>query len=58
MGTEIVLELMPPGGAAPMPITGRVAYHTPSATGLKFIYRDGGASMAITPSESRGSWSG
>ena len=47
MGTEIVLELLPPGGAAPMPITGRVAYHTPSATGLKFIYRDGGGSRRI-----------
>jgi Tfp pilus assembly protein PilZ len=47
MGTEIVLELLPPGGAAPMPITGRVAYHTSSATGLKFIYRDGGGSRRI-----------
>ena len=47
MGTEIVLELLPPGGAAPMLITGRVAYHTPSATGLKFIYRDGGGSRRI-----------
>jgi len=42
-----VLELLPPGGAAPMPITGRVAYHTSSATGLKFIYRDGGGSRRI-----------
>src|SRR5260370_629439 len=24
LGTEVVLELLPPGGAAPMPITGRV----------------------------------
>jgi Tfp pilus assembly protein PilZ len=47
MGTEIVLEVLPPGGAAPMPITGRVAYHSKSATGLKFIYRDGGGSRRI-----------
>jgi len=47
MGTEIVLEILPPGGQAPMAITGRVAYHTPSATGLKFIYRDGGGSRRI-----------
>jgi Tfp pilus assembly protein PilZ len=47
LGTEIVLDVLPPGGAAPMPITGRVAYHTPSATGLKFIYRDGGGSRRI-----------
>ena len=47
MGTEIVLEVLPPGGQQAMPITGRVAYHTPSATGLKFIYRDGGGSRRI-----------
>jgi len=47
MVTEIVLEVLPPGGQAPMAITGRVAYHTPSATGLKFIYRDGGGSRRI-----------
>jgi Tfp pilus assembly protein PilZ len=47
LGTEIVLELLPPGGAAPMSITGRAAYHTPTATGLKFIYRDGGGSRRI-----------
>jgi Tfp pilus assembly protein PilZ len=47
MGVEIVLEILPPGGQAPMPITGRVAYHTHSATGLKFIYRDGGGSRRI-----------
>jgi Tfp pilus assembly protein PilZ len=47
IGTEVVLEILPPGGAAPMPITGRVAYHTPSGTGLKFVYRDGGGSRRI-----------
>jgi Tfp pilus assembly protein PilZ len=48
LGTEIVLELLPPGGAAPMAITGRVAYHAGSnGTGLRFIYRDGGGSRRI-----------
>jgi hypothetical protein len=48
LGSEVVLELLPPGGAAPMPITGRVAYHAgKSGTGLKFIYRDGGGSRRI-----------
>ena len=47
LGTEVVLELLPPGGAAPMAITGRVAYHAPNGNGLKFIYRDGGGSRRI-----------
>jgi Tfp pilus assembly protein PilZ len=47
IGTEVVLEILPPGGAAPMPITGRVAYHAPAGNGLKFIYRDGGGSRRI-----------
>jgi Tfp pilus assembly protein PilZ len=47
LGTEVVLEILPPGGAAPMPITGRVAYHAPNGNGLKFIYRDGGGSRRI-----------
>jgi hypothetical protein len=47
LGTEVVLEILPPGGAAPMPITGRVAYHASNGTGLKFIYRDGGGSRRI-----------
>src|SRR5258706_3142573 len=34
LGTEAVLEILPPAGAAPMPITGRVAYHAPHGTGL------------------------
>jgi Tfp pilus assembly protein PilZ len=47
LGTEVVLELLPPGGAAPMSIAGKVAYHTPAGTGLKFVYRDGGGSRRI-----------
>src|SRR5947207_15920501 len=30
MGTEIVLEVLPPGGQAAMPVTTPVAYHTPA----------------------------
>ena len=47
LGTEVVLEILPPGGQAPMPITGRVAYHASNGNGLKFIYRDGGGSRRI-----------
>lgn len=47
LGTEVVLEILPPGGAAPMQITGRVAYHAPNGIGLRFIYRDGGGSRRI-----------
>lgn len=47
LGTEVVLELLPPGAAAPLSITGKVAYHTSTATGLKFVYRDGGGSRRI-----------
>src|SRR5579859_3465938 len=47
LGTEVVLEVLPPGGAAPMSITGRVAYHVDHGTGLKFIYRDGGGSRRL-----------
>ena len=47
LGTEVVLELLPPGGAAPMSIAGKVAYHAPGGTGLKFVYRDGGGSRRI-----------
>jgi Tfp pilus assembly protein PilZ len=47
LGTEVVLELLPPGGAAPMSIAGKVTYHAAGGTGLKFVYRDGGGSRRI-----------
>jgi len=47
MATEVVLDLMPPGGAAPMSISGRVAYYAAAGVGLKFVYRDGGGSRRI-----------
>ena len=40
--TEITLEVVPPGAAAPIAIAGRVSYHTPSGgSGLRFVSRDG-----------------
>ncbi len=40
--TEVTLEVIPPGAAAPIAIAGRVSYHTPSGgTGLRFVSRDG-----------------
>jgi len=41
--TEVLLEVTPPGAAAPLSITSRVSYHVPGtsdATGLKFVTRD------------------
>lgn len=40
--TELTLEVVPPGGAAPIGIAGRVSYHVPSGgSGLRFVSRDG-----------------
>ncbi len=40
--TELTLELVPPGGAAPLAIASRVSYHVPSGgSGLRFVSRDG-----------------
>jgi hypothetical protein len=47
MGTDLVLDILPPGGAAPMQISGRVSYHTPQGTGVRFVYRDGGGSRRL-----------
>ncbi|MCX5743863.1 MAG: PilZ domain-containing protein [Proteobacteria bacterium] len=41
--TELLLEVMPPGAAAPLSITCKVSYHVPNntqATGLRFVTRD------------------
>ncbi len=46
-GSELVLEILPPGGQTPMNIIGRVAYFAPAGIGLRFIYRDGGGSRRI-----------
>ena len=40
--TDVTLEIIPPGGAAPLAIAGKVSYHTPSGgSGLRFLTRDG-----------------
>jgi Tfp pilus assembly protein PilZ len=48
LGTEVVLELIPPGGMQPMDISGRVLYHAgPDQTGIKFLFREGGGSRRL-----------
>lgn len=42
VGTELILELQPPGSEAPVAIAGRILYHNGDQTGIKFHYRDGG----------------
>lgn len=42
LNEEVIIELVPPGAAAPMSLACRVSYHTPSGgTGLRFVSRDG-----------------
>jgi Tfp pilus assembly protein PilZ len=46
--SDIILEVVPPGGAAPIAISGKVSYHVPNgATGVKFQYRDGDGSRRL-----------
>jgi Tfp pilus assembly protein PilZ len=48
LGTEVVLELIPPGGMQPMDISGRVLYHAGAdQTGIKFLFREGGGSRRL-----------
>lgn len=48
LGTAVVLELVPPGGATPMDISGRVLYHAGTdQTGIKFVFREGGGSRRL-----------
>jgi len=47
-GTDVVLDIVPPGGIAPMSISGRVLYHAgPGLTGIKFMFREGGGSRRL-----------
>ncbi len=40
--SELTLEVVPPGAAAPIAIAGKVSYHVPSGgSGLRFMTRDG-----------------
>jgi Tfp pilus assembly protein PilZ len=48
VGTELILSLMPPGGAAPMEIEGKVTYvSSDGGAGVKFTFRDGGGSRRL-----------
>jgi len=48
MGQDVIIEVAPPGSAAPMTIQSRVSYHVPTGgTGLKFLYRDGDGSRRL-----------
>jgi Tfp pilus assembly protein PilZ len=48
LDTDIIVEIVPPGGAAPIAISGKVSYHVPTGgTGLKFLYRDGDGSRRL-----------
>jgi len=48
VGTDIILEVTPPGGVAPMPIAGRVTHQTQGgSSGVRFLYRDGGGARRI-----------
>ncbi len=48
LGTEVILEVTPPGAVSPIAISGRVTYHGPaSSTGIRFQYRDGGGSRRL-----------
>jgi Tfp pilus assembly protein PilZ len=46
--TEVVLEVVPPGGLTPMGISGKVLYHAgKDQTGIKFMFREGGGSRRL-----------
>jgi hypothetical protein len=48
IGTDVVLDIVPPGGIGPMSISGRVLYHAgPGLTGVKFMFREGGGSRRL-----------
>jgi len=48
MGSDVIIEVAPPGSAAPMTVQGKVSYHVPTGgTGLKFMYRDGDGSRRL-----------
>jgi PilZ domain len=48
IGTDIVLEIVPPGSEAAFDLSGRVVYHAGSnQTGVRFLYREGGGSRRL-----------
>ena len=48
IGTDVVLEIAPPGSEASFDLSGRVVYHAgQNQTGVRFIYREGGGSRRL-----------
>ncbi len=48
VGTDVVMEIGPPGTGAPFDLSGRVVYHAgPNQTGVRFLYREGGGSRRL-----------
>lgn len=48
IGTEVVLEFVPPGSELPMDLAGRVLYHAgEEGTGIRFLFREGGGSRRL-----------
>ena len=46
--SDVIVEIVPPGAAAPIAISSKVSYHVPSGgTGLKFLFRDGDGSRRL-----------
>jgi hypothetical protein len=48
IGADVILDIVPPGGIAPMSISARVLYHASlDQTGVKFMFREGGGSRRL-----------
>jgi hypothetical protein len=48
IGADLVLEILTPGGIAPILISAKVIYHAgPGQTGVKFLFREGGGSRRL-----------
>ena len=48
VGSDVVLEIVPPGSEAPFDLSGRVVYHAGvNQTGVRFLYREGGGSRRL-----------
>jgi hypothetical protein len=48
LGTDVVMDVVPPGGVAPMSISGRVIYHAGMGqSGIRFVFREGGGSRRL-----------
>ncbi len=47
IGTDLVLSVVPPGGAAAMEIDSKVSYVLPTSVGIKFLLRDSGGQRRL-----------